>query len=195
MDDRLRAVLDGLHRAGVEHDAVTPDRSNRYRNLEPDSAALLALLVRACGAQSLLELGTSNGYSTLWLADAARDTGGCLVTVDSDGERSGQARDTLTRVGLAQLVDLRIADAAQVLAESSDGQWDFILLDAERPAYAGYWADLVRALRVGGLLAVDNVLSHAEQVGAFRAVVASDPRVEEAVVPTGAGVLLVVRRS
>ncbi|TGD38323.1 hypothetical protein EB834_12515 [Brevibacterium aurantiacum] len=71
--------------------------------------------------------------------------------------------------------------------------WDFIFLDAERPAYVDYWPDLVRVLAPGGLLAVDNVVSHADQVRDFRALVTGDPRVSEALAPTGAGALLVVR--
>ena len=69
----------------------------------------------------------------------------------------------------------------------------WIFLDAERPAYAGYWPDLLRVPRPGGLLVVDNVLSHAEQVAAFRALVSREPAVSEALAPTGAGALLVLR--
>ena len=72
MGEKLTALTDALHQYGVTHDAGKPDRLDRLRNLEPDSAALLALLVRATHTQHLLELGTSNGYSTLWLADAVR---------------------------------------------------------------------------------------------------------------------------
>ena len=68
-----------------------------------------------------------------------------------------------------------------------------IFLDAERPAYTAYWPDLVRALRPGGLLAVDNVISHADELVEFRALVTADDRVSAALVPTGAGALLVVR--
>jgi len=64
-----------------------------------------------------------------------------------------------------------------------------IFLDAERPAYAGYWPQLARVLRPGGLPAVDNVLSHADEVGDFCALIRADERVSEAVVPTGAGLL------
>lgn len=193
MDEHLAALVGELHRHGVDHDADKPDRLDRLRNLEPDSAALLALLVRATGARTLLELGTSNGYSTLWLADAVRANGGRMVSVDLDPERSHQAAANLDRAGLRPVVELRVQDAADALEQSQDSEWDLIFLDAERPAYPTYWPDLVRTLKPGALLAVDNVLSHADQVADFRALVTADPRVSEALAPTGAGVLLVVR--
>jgi predicted O-methyltransferase YrrM len=193
MDDTLLTVLDELHRYGTAHDAGLADRLERLRNVEPDTARVLFVLVRALGARRLLELGTSNGYSTLWLADAVRSVGGRLVTVDVDAARSAQAAQNLDRVGLRELVELRVEDAAVTLRDTPDGALDMLFLDAERPAYAGYWPDLVRILRPGGLLAVDNVLSHADQVADFRALVLADERVSEAVVPTGAGLLLVVR--
>jgi predicted O-methyltransferase YrrM len=143
----------------------------------------------------VLELGTSNGFSTLWLADAVRSVGGQMLSVDIDAARSAQAGENLERAGLRELVELRVEDAAQALGSSSDSGWDMIFLDAERPAYAGYWPDLVRTLRPGGLLAVDNVLSHADEVREFRALVDDDARVLQAVVPTGAGLLLAVRVS
>ena len=98
MEDRLLNLLDELHAHGVEHDASEPDRLDRFRNLQPDTARVLALLVRATGARRLLELGTSNGYSTLWLADAVRSVGGRLVSIDSDAGRSAQARQNLLLV-------------------------------------------------------------------------------------------------
>jgi predicted O-methyltransferase YrrM len=193
IDDTLLAVLDELHRYGTEHDAGKADRLERLRNVEPDSAKVLAVLVRAIGARRLLEIGTSNGYSTLWLADAIRSVGGQMVSVDVDATRSALAAQNLDRAGLRELVELRVEDAAVSLRKSSDGGWDMIFLDAERPAYAGYWPELMRVLKLGGLLAVDNVLSHADQVSDFRSIIASEERVSEAVVPTGAGLLLVAR--
>ena len=193
MDQHLSALLDELHQYGVAHDAGKPDRLDRLRNLEPETAALLALQVRATCARSVLELGTSNGYSTLWLAEAVRGQGGRLTSVEIDGERSSQAARNLQRAGLADAVELRVEDAADVLAQSADSYWDLVFLDAERPAYAGYWPELLRVLRPGGLLGVDNVLSHADEVAEFRALVSAEQGVSEAVVPIGAGLLLVVR--
>ncbi len=191
----LAELLAQLHSHGVEHDSTKEDRLERLRNLEPESAALLALLVKAIRARAILELGTSNGYSTLWLADAARSVGGRLVSVDVDASRSALAASNLARAGLQDTVELRVQDAAQALRSCEQEAWDMIFLDAERPAYAEYWPELVRVLRPGGLLAVDNVLSHAGEVADFRALVSRDERVCEALVPTGAGVLLVLREA
>jgi predicted O-methyltransferase YrrM len=193
VDRRLTGLLDELHREGVEHDEGKADRLERLRNLEPASASVLALLVRAIRARRVLELGTSNGYSTLWLADAIGSVGGRLVSVDVDSPRSALAAQNLDRAGVSDVVQLRVEDAAETLRASSDGAWDMIFLDAERPAYTGYWPDLVRALRPGGLLVLDNVLSHAEEVREFRETVQRDARASgEALVPTGAGLLLVL---
>src|SRR5579875_3489840 len=112
MDARLSSLLDDLHRQGVSHDAGKADRLERLRNLEPDTAALLALLVRATGARRVLELGTSNGYSTVWLADAVAANEGTLTSVELDPERTTQAARNLDRAGLRRVVDLRIQDAA-----------------------------------------------------------------------------------
>ena len=195
MDDQLTELLAELYSSGREFDEGKADRLRRLRNVEPDTAALLALLVRATGARRVLELGTSNGYSTLWLAAAARSAGGVVVSVDTDAQRSAMAARNLQRGGLRDLVELRVEDAALTLRSSADGVWDMVFLDAERSAYLGYWQDLVRSLRPAGLLAVDNVLSHASELVQFRASVQADARVSEAMAPTGAGLLLVVREA
>lgn len=192
MDEQLKRYLEDLYRRGHEHDAAKTDRLERLRNLEPDTAQLLALLVLAIAATRILELGTSNGYSTLWLADAARSVGGRVVSVDVDSTRTAQAAKHLARTRLDEYVELRIEDAAFTLANAEDGSRDMIFLDAERPAYPGYWPELIRVLRPGGLLVVDNVLSHAAEVAEFRALVSEAPGVTESLVPTGAGALLVV---
>jgi predicted O-methyltransferase YrrM len=193
MDGQLTELLDDLYLRGREHDAGQADRRRRWRNLEPDSARLLALLIRALAPARLLELGTANGYSTIWLADAARANGGSLTSVEIDPSRAAQAHENLRRADLEDAVELRVDDAKAVLSASGDGEWSFVFLDAERPAYSDYWPDLVRVLAPGGLLAVDNAISHAEEMEEFRVLVAADSRVMQTLVPTGAGVLLVVR--
>jgi predicted O-methyltransferase YrrM len=192
MRDPVQRLLNELHEAGRRFDAAQPDRLDRLRNLEPESGALLNLLVRAVGARDVLELGTSNGVSTLWLAEALAQAGGRLVSVELDGDRSRAAAENLERAGLDGVVELRTGDAADALRESADDAWDVVFLDAERPHYPGYWPDLVRVVRPGGLVAADNAISHADQMQPFRELVEADPRTTTALDATGAGILLVL---
>src|SRR5262245_37684373 len=137
MDVALQELLDELYREGREHDAAKEDRLERLRNVEPDTARLLSVLVRATAARRILEIGTSNGYSTIWLAEAARAVGGGVLSVEVEAERTERARANLARAGLEALVELRVQDAAETLAAAQDDGFDLVFLDAERPAYAG----------------------------------------------------------
>jgi predicted O-methyltransferase YrrM len=186
-----RALADEVLAAARAHDEQQADRLARFRNVEPETAELLALLVRSTRAQRILELGTSNGYSTLWLADAAEATGGSLTSVEIDAARTALAKGHLERAGLS--AELRTQDAGEALAQAPDGHYDFVFLDSERPAYAGYWPDLLRVLRRdGGLLAIDNVLSHPAEVVEVGALIDREPSVASVLLAIGAGVRLVV---
>jgi predicted O-methyltransferase YrrM len=193
VNPRRRALAAELYAASRAHDEAQEDRLARWRNVEPETAAMLGVLVRAMGARRVLEIGTSNGYSTIWLGDAAQAAGGGVVSLDVLAERTAAAASHLAAAGLSDVVELRTEDAAVALPSFAAGAFDFVFLDAERPAYAGYWPQLVRVLASPGLLAVDNVLSHAGEVAELLGVVETDDRVVSAVVPIGAGVLLVSR--
>ena len=194
MREPIQSLLSELHESGRRFDAAQDDRLDRLRNLEPESGALLNLLMRALGARDVLELGTSNGVSTVWLAEALEATGGRLVSVELDAGRSRAAGENLERAGLDGVVELRTGDAADALRVSPDDAWDVVFLDAERPLYPGYWPDLARVVRPGGLIAADNAISHADQMQPFREVVEADPGTTTALDATGAGILLVLVR-
>jgi predicted O-methyltransferase YrrM len=193
MDATRRHFLDELYAHGRAHDEAREERLERLRNVEPETAELLGVLVRAMGAERVLEIGTSNGYSTIWLGDAAEAVGGSVVSLEIEPERTAQALDNLTQAGVHKLVELRTQDAAEALAEFADDAWDLIFLDAERREYASYWPDLVRVLRPRGLLVVDNTLSHARELVEFSELVYSEAGVTSTLVTVGAGVLLVVK--
>jgi predicted O-methyltransferase YrrM len=150
-------------------------------------------MVRAMGARTVLEIGTTNGYSTLWLADAVREQGGRVLSVDLDPEAQRQAADNLAVAGLTDLVELRCADGGEVLAELPDASQDVIFLDSERPEYPGWWPHPLRVLRPGGLLAVDNVLSHADEVAPLLRLIEDARLLTATVVPVGKGELLAVK--
>jgi predicted O-methyltransferase YrrM len=193
MDSTRQAFLDELYAHGRAHDEGLADRLERYRNVEPETAELLGVLVRALSAQRVLEIGTSNGYSTIWLGDAAETVGGTVLSLEIEAERTEQARTNLEEAGVDQFVELRVQDAAEALSAFANGAFDLIFLDAERPAYVGYWPDLLRVLRDRGLLVVDNCLSHAKELVEFSELVYSSPGVTSTLVTVGAGVLLIVK--
>ncbi|WP_333838285.1 O-methyltransferase [Acinetobacter schindleri] len=173
------------------HDAGLSDRLQRYRNIEPASAQFLSILIRAQQSKCVLEIGTSTGYSTLWLAEALSSTQGHMVTLEIDAERSKEAQLHAQHLKLDSYIDFQVTDALDYL-QSCQQQFDFILLDAERDAYVEYWSYLPQLLqRQGGLLVVDNVLSHAEQVAVFQALVDLDKRFVSSTVDIGAGLLLI----
>jgi predicted O-methyltransferase YrrM len=199
VDPQLRTLLDELYADGARHDDAEPDRLRRRRNLEPGSAELLALLLRAIGAREVVEIGTSNAYSAIWLADAVRDTetaglspreatGGRVLTVDVE-EWPGAA-ENLAAAGVADVVERRLGDGGEVLASLADASVDQLFLDAERMEYPGWWPHPVRVLRPGAVLAVDNVLSHPDEVAPFLALVAAHGGFESTTVTVGKGLYL-----
>jgi predicted O-methyltransferase YrrM len=113
-------------------------------------------------------------------------------SVDVEPARTAEAAENLRVAGRGDRARLRTEDGAETLRAAPDAAWDLVLLDAERPAYPALWPDLRRTLRPGGLLAVDNVLSHPDEVAPFRALVDASPEVTCSVVPVGAGLLLAV---
>jgi predicted O-methyltransferase YrrM len=192
MDEDRRRFADELYAQSKEQDESRSDRLERFRNVEPETAELLGVLIRATGARRILELGTSNGYSTIWLADAAESTGGSVLSVDVDASRTALARQSLSGAGLEDRAELRTEDAAETLARSADCEWELVFLDAERPAYPGYLPDLMRTLAPGGLLAVDNVRSHEHELVEFTALIEAEPALTQTIVPVGAGLRLAV---
>ena len=194
MTEAFDDVVRALHAEGVQHDAGVTDRSRRRRNLDPDEAALLSVVVQATGARRVLEIGTSNGFSTLWLARAVADVGGTVLTVDVDADGQRAAAANLARVGLGDHVELRCADGGEVLRELPDAGQDVVFLDSDRSRYLGWWPEPLRVLRPGGLLAIDNVLSHPESVAQLRALIEADPQLRSTTSTAGKGLLLAVKR-
>lgn len=197
MNQSLSEVLDNLYADGVAHDGKQPDRLLKYRNLEPASAALLSLVVRIADARRVVEIGTANGYSTIWLADAVGDTGGQVVSVDTaanDEARTNLGRADKVQSGLAKRVELRREDGGGYLSRLADGTVDLLFLDAERVEYPNWWPHPVRVLRSGGVLAIDNVLSHADEVVPFLRLLAGDRTLLGSTVAVGKGLHVAWRR-
>ena len=195
MGDPLEALKADLERFGETNDAATNERSRRMLNITRDTGEFLAVLVRATVARRVLEIGTSNGYSTLWLADAARAIGGAVTTVEVAEYKIGLASANFARAGLSPFITQVHDDAGRLLQRTEQSAYDLIFLDSERPEYPGWWPHLRRVLRPGGLLIVDNATSHVEQMAPFVALVTADPTFTTCLIPVGNGEFLAVKMS
>jgi len=193
MTETLQTLLAELGQFGKDNDGANTDRSRRMLNITADTGEFLSVLVRATGARRVLEIGTSNGYSTLWLASAAHPMGGVVTTIERSDYKAGLARQNFSRSGLASCITLLHEDAGAVLARASEASFDLVFLDSERAEYPGWWPQLRRILRPGGLLVVDNATSHAGEMAAFVALVKSDADFTTSLVPVGNGEFLAVK--
>lgn len=188
--DGLKAELE---RFGKENDAAKTARAERMLNITRDTGEFLSVLARGMAAQRILEIGTSNGYSTLWLAEAAKATGGKVTTVEASQFKIDLAAANFARAGLEPIIDLVHDDAGRFLERSQQGAFDLVFLDSERSQYPGWWPRLDAALRPGGLLVVDNATSHAAELAPFVALVGADARYTSCLVPVGNGEYLAVK--
>lgn len=165
----------------------------RLRAISPEVGAFLRLLIEATAARTIVEVGTSSGYSSLWLALGAARTGGHVTTFDVDPAKVELARATFAEAGVEALVETRLEDGVAGLREHA-GTVDLVFLDAEKEDYERALEPAIEALRPGGLLVADNLTSHADDLATFREAALGDPRLAGLVVPIGRGELVAVRR-
>jgi predicted O-methyltransferase YrrM len=193
MDNLLLNLLSELEQFGLSNDQLNSTRSKRMLNITRDTGEFLSVLVRATHSQRVLEIGTSNGYSTLWLADACFAIGGRVNTVELSEYKFNLAAQNFQRSNLSSVIRQVHGDAGDLLSEAESSSYDLIFLDSERPEYPGWWPDLKRVIRPGGLLVVDNAISHAEEMAPFIALVEADANFTTSLVPVGKGEYLATR--
>ncbi|KHK02726.1 O-methyltransferase [Desulfovibrio sp. TomC] len=159
----------------------------RLRQIPPDTGRYLAILAASAPAGQMVEVGTSAGYSALWLSLACRERGGVLTSIDRDPDKLALARQTLETTGTADVVRLVCGDALEIVAGLDNVAFAFI--DANRDVLAQCVELLADRLVPGGLLAADNVISHAAEIPGVAERILADPRFDAVVVPIGSGVL------
>ena len=166
--------------------------ARRLRQVPASTGRFLSLLCATAPAGAVVEIGTSAGYSTLWLALACRATGRRVTTFEVDPAKVARAAETFARAGVADLVDQVSGDVRD--DPDALGPVGFCFLDAEKDVYESCYEAVVDRLVPGGLLVADNVVSHEAQLAPFVAAVLADPRVDALVVPIDRGELLCRRR-
>ena len=188
----VRELLGELERHGRDHDAREMDRARKMLNLEPETAQLLSILIRSSGSRRVLEVGTSNGYSTIWLAAAVEETGGQVISIERSADKQELARQNLARAGLADHVALILGEATAVVRELA-GPFDFVFFDADRVSAPEQLKVLSTKLAARVLVAADNARSHPEEIAAYLRAVSSLEGFEHLIVPVGKGLSVAYR--
>lgn len=189
----LERLKQALEQFGEQHDLAQTDRADKMLNITRDTGELLAVLVQTRGAQAVLEIGTSNGYSTLWLAEAVTRLDGHVTTIERDEAKRALAQANFEQAVLAGRITQLAGEVGALLPTLPSAGFPLIFLDSDRRQYRAWWPQLQRLLPPRGLLVVDNAISHREELAEWMAEVAQDPRFVTSLVPVGKGEWLVVR--
>lgn len=192
MEAHLTALLAEIEQHGRENDARESDYKKKMLNLEPGTARLVYVLARSSGAKRVLEIGTSNGYSAIWLASAVAPNGGRVTSIDLSAEKQAMARENLQRAGLLDSVELVLGKAGTIVKELV-GPFDVVFFDADRLGAAGNLEALMPKLSPSVLLLADNVTSHPDEIAGYLAAVKKLDGFEHVVVPVGKGLSVAYR--
>jgi predicted O-methyltransferase YrrM len=194
MEQHLLMLLEEIERFGRGHDSQETQHSHRLLNLERDTAELIRMLVLCSQRKRVLEIGTSNGYSAIYLASTLREIRGSssLVTIERDSAKALMAKQNFKRANLEGSIDLRVGSATDIVKELN-GPFDCIFFDADRVSAPEQLQLLVPKLTDDVLLLADNVLSHPQEIEAYIRMFDQLPDFTASVVRIGKGLHVAYR--
>ena len=188
----VRSTAEARRWHELEWETFVQERDQFLLAVGPATGRLMNLLVKETKAQVILEIGTSYGYSTLWLAEAARAAGGHVITLELHPGKQQYARDRMSQAGLENVVDFRLGNALESLAEL-DTNVDFVLLDLWKDLYVPCFDLFFPRLNPGALIVADNMLfpeSARAHASTYRRHVGSKPDMQSILLPVGSGLEL-----
>lgn len=163
--------------------------SKDFWNISRASANFLNMLIKISGARKVVEIGTSNGYSGIWIAKALQETGGHLTTIEYYEKRIVLAQENFKKCGVDNIITIKQGSACDVL-ETIDFGIDFVFMDANKGEYVKYFDIISPKLRYGGIITADNIISHSEKVAPFVEKIKADPNYQVEILDLPAGMLI-----
>jgi caffeoyl-CoA O-methyltransferase len=191
LDDRVRAVLERLEAEDAREREAGLPAAQRARQVARTTGQFLFALVAPQTDCEVLEIGGSRGYSTIWLAAGVRHLGGRVLSLENDPAKCDAWRRNIAEAGLDDWADLVEGDAFETLP-AIDDVFDLVFLDAEKDDYERLFAIAREKVEPGALVVADNVLSHADALGAYSEARQADPILESVTVPLDRGLELSV---
>ena len=174
-------------------------------SIKPEEGRFLQFLVRACGARKAVEIGTLGGYSGTWIGRGLLP-GGKLISLDKEPKHAEVARKHFAEAGLGDVIEVLVGDAHRLLLEiKSQGPFDFVFIDAEKPGLPAYFDWAIENIRTGGIIAAHNAFrkgsvagikeddDHSALMRQFNQQVANEERLVSTIYPAGDGTLISVK--
>jgi predicted O-methyltransferase YrrM len=168
----------------LDHLAKMRATERGMMNVAPAEGEYLLELVKKLKAKRVLEIGTSNGYSGIWIAMGLRETGGRLLTLDIDEGRRSLALRNFKATGFDDIIESRLTDALKTLP-TLQGPFELVFLDAWKPDYKKYLDIVLPMVPAGGVIAAHNVDSHPQEMQDFLEAVKTDPQLKTEWVKVG----------
>jgi predicted O-methyltransferase YrrM len=184
-EEHKRQLQDGLEK-------WLDQRDEFLISVGPATGQLLNILAKSIRAKTIVELGTSYGYSSVWLAEAARAGGGKLISLDKADYKQAYAKERIARAGLTGYVEFRLGDALETLA-TLPGPFDFVLVDLWKELYVPCLELFYPKLAPGAFIAADNMIYpdvYRQTALEYRKLVRSKPKIDSVLLPVGSGVEL-----
>jgi predicted O-methyltransferase YrrM len=198
MDDKVATVLEFYHKRiqdEAEHRHERPPQGGGTSWIDqvllavgPDTGQLINILASSLRAPHILEVGTSYGYSGIWLAEAARKSGGRVTTMELQDYKATYARERAVEAGLAEYIDYRVGDAVKMIGELKAGI-DFVLLDLWKDMYIPCLDAFYPKLNPGAIIVADNMLyPGGELMQRYAEAVRAKPGISSVLLPVGSGI-------
>lgn len=179
--ERERQILTVIDKARQE--------GEEYLNVPDTDGRMLRLLTEAAGAQHVVEIGTSTGFSALWIAMALEKTGGELTTFEIDARRAAIARDNFREAGVDSLITVVEGDAHRTV-EQLEGPIDVVFIDADKDGYTDYLEKLLPLVRPGGLILAHNI----DSADAYARAVVAMPELDTILYSDGSGMSITLKK-
>jgi predicted O-methyltransferase YrrM len=196
MDDKINAVLDVYHEL-IRNEQNSPrelppggrdgGQDQRLRAVGPATGQFINILAKSVEAPTILEIGTSFGYSGIWLGEAARAAGGRLITMELHDYKSKYAQEMAAKAGLSEHIDFRIGDAVKMI-EALEGGVDFVLLDLWKDLYVPCLEAFYPKLNPGAIIVADNMIRPGDDnVKQYGVSIRAKPHITSVLLPVGMG--------
>lgn len=165
-----------------------------FWNIPRKTAVLINTFIKMMNVQNALEIGTSNGYSGLWIAKALKHTGGKLTTIEFYEKRQSVAIENFKKCGVNDIITPLQGSACEILESlDSEQKFDFVFIDANKREYVKYFELIKPHLTKKALIVADNIISHAEKVQTFIDAIDSDEDFQYEIVEVPGGILIAYR--